>query len=146
MANWTDTSKKRLLESTLAEPKTKTARLRSLLAELLQVQAAGANAEEIMKFLDAQGVRFPSKDAFYKAFERAKRAGVLAPVSVEQQSAQVSTSNTKAEKEAPSYNQKTDRNASTPALMKDGEYVVPVISVVSKDVRIDKNPNLDELF
>ena len=132
MANWTSKTRKKLLTSELTEPAGKIARLRSLLPELLNAREAGHRSAELMEFLAAQGLEFPSVEAFRRALQRARKAGALQVVEDD---------GGKIEPAAP-------RSSPPPRPAANVRYVnrVAIVEPAANDVRIDKNPNLDELF
>ena len=134
MANWTSKTRRKFLASELTEPAGKIARLRSLLPELLNAREAGHRSAELMEFLAAQGLEFPSVEAFRRALQRARKAGALQVVEDDG-----------GKKPEPAAE---PRNSPPPRPAANIRYVnrVAIVEPVRRDVRIYKNPNLDELF
>lgn len=137
MANWTSKTRKKLLASELTEPAGKIARLRALLPELLNAREAGHRSAELMAFLAAQGLEFPSVEAFRRALQRARKAGALQVVEDDG-----------GKKPEPAAEARNSQPAPATAPAGNTRIVdgVAVIQPVRRDVRIDKNPNLDDLF
>jgi len=114
------------------------ARLRMLLPELLHVKAAGASGNQIMEFLGSQGLKFPSRKAFYMAFERAQQAGPLLLASTNVTEKPITKVQETTQEES-LYSQEAASSSQAGPSQKDRDYVVPVITSKSRDVRIDKN-------
>lgn len=75
--NWSERAKTALRESRLREPKTKIAKLRSILPELEVILDGGHSQSDCMDFLKRQGLVFNSLVGFRMALSRARKMGPL---------------------------------------------------------------------